>query len=179
LELERLKIPDVILIRPKVFGDARGFFLESWEKRKFAEAGITADFVQDNHSRSVRHTLRGLHYQIPPGAETKLVRCTRGSLFDVVVDLRPGSPAFTRHAAVVLSAENHRMMYVPAGCAHGFQTLEDDTEIHYQISEFYAPTLQRGVRWDDPLFAIPWPADHRTIIERDRSYPDFRPDVSS
>jgi dTDP-4-dehydrorhamnose 3,5-epimerase len=173
-------LPGVLVVEPERMEDARGFFARTWCAREFEGRGLDSRLAQCSVSFNKRKgTLRGLHYQIPPGAETKLVRCTRGSLFDVVVDLRPGSPAFTRHVAVVLSAENHRMMYVPAGCAHGFQTLEDDTEIHYQISEFYAPTLQRGVRWDDPLFAIPWPADHRTIIERDRSYPEFRPDSSS
>jgi dTDP-4-dehydrorhamnose 3,5-epimerase len=168
------------VLEPERAEDARGFFARTWCEREFRAHGLDTRIAQCSVSFNKRKgTLRGLHYQVPPGAEAKLVRCTRGALFDVVVDLRPGSPTFTRHFGVVLSAENHKMVYVPAGCAHGFQTLEDDTEIHYQISEFYAPDLQRGVRWDDPLFAIPWPPDSRTIIERDRTYPDFRPDAAS
>src|SRR5262249_23024934 len=120
-------------------------------------------------------TLRGLHYQIAPAAETKIVRCTRGALYDVIVDLRPDSPTFLGHVATVLSADNRRMLYVPVGFAHGFQTLEDDTEIFYQISEFWAPEQARGVRWNDPTFGIAWPEDQRTIIERDAHFPDFRP----
>ena len=120
-------------------------------------------------------TLRGMHFQAAPFPETKLVRCTRGAMHDVIIDLRPESPTYTRHVAVVLTADNHTMLYVPAGFAHGFQTLEDDTEVAYQISEFYSPDHARGVRWDDPAFGIRWPDDERTISDRDRAYPDFRP----
>jgi dTDP-4-dehydrorhamnose 3,5-epimerase len=116
-----------------------------------------------------------LHYQTDPFAETKIVRCTRGSIYDVMVDLRPDSPTLARHVAVVLTADNRKALYIPRGFAHGFQTLEDNTEVFYQISEFYSPEHSRGVRWDDPAFAIPWPDAHRTISERDRNYPDFTP----
>jgi len=118
-------------------------------------------------------TLRGMHYQVPPFAETKIVRCTRGSLFDVIVDLRPNSSTCMRHFAVVLTAENRKLLYVPTEFAHGFQTLEDNTEVFYQISEFYSPDHSRGFRWNDPSFGIIWPDDKPTIAERDRSYPDF------
>src|SRR4029450_4555283 len=118
-------------------------------------------------------TLRGMHYQIRPFAETKIVRGTGGALYDVIIDLRPDSPTFTRHFAAVLSADDRKMMYVPVGCAHGFQTLEEATEVLYQISEFYSADHARGVRWNDPAFAIRWPDDERTIVDRDRRYPDF------
>jgi dTDP-4-dehydrorhamnose 3,5-epimerase len=118
-----------------------------------------------------------MHYQVPPAAETKLVRCTRGALYDVIIDLRPDSSTFTRHFGVVLTADNRKMLYAPAGFAHGFQTLEDATEVFYQMSDFYAPAHARGVRWDDPRFGIAWPDGERTIADRDRNYPDFQPDA--
>jgi len=114
-----------------------------------------------------------MHFQAPPRQETKLIRCTQGSIFDAIIDLRPGSPTFKQHFGVVLSADNRKQLYVPEGFAHGFQTLEDDTEVLYQISEFYTPECARGVRWNDPAFGIEWPPDERIIIERDQSYPDF------
>jgi dTDP-4-dehydrorhamnose 3,5-epimerase len=118
-------------------------------------------------------TLRGMHYQSQPFAQAKLVRCTRGAIFDVAIDLRPESPTFKQWDAVELTAQNRRMFYIPEGCAHGFQTLEDDTEVFYQISNLYAPEYYRGVRWNDPAFAVAWPDDDRTMIARDRDYPDF------
>jgi dTDP-4-dehydrorhamnose 3,5-epimerase len=130
--------------------------------------------VQCNISFNKRKgTLRGMHYQDAPLEEAKLVRCTRGAIFDAIIDLRPNSATFKRHVSVVLSAENRRGLYVPEGFAHGFQTLEDNTEVFYQMSQFYAPECARGVRWNDPAFGIEWPADKRIIIERDQSYPDF------
>jgi dTDP-4-dehydrorhamnose 3,5-epimerase len=156
--------------------DARGLFARTWCEREFQTRGLETRIAQCSTSFNKRKgTLRGLHYQVPPAAETKIVRCTRGSLYDVIVDLRPDSPTFLTHIGVVLTADNRRMVYVPVGFAHGFQTLEDDTEIFYQISEFCAPEHARGVRWDDPIFGISWPADRRTIIERDLRYPDFWP----
>jgi len=149
------------VIEPEPVEDARGLF-----------AWIAQCSTSFNKRKG---TLRGMHYQVPPAAETKIVRCTRGSLYDVVIDLRPESPTFTRHFAIVLTADNRKMVYVPVGFAHGFQTLEDGTEAFYQISEFYLPEQSRGVRWDDPTFGISWPDDERTIVERDRSYPDFEP----
>ena len=165
-----------VVIDPEPQEDARGLFARTWCRRELAARGLETGMAQCSTSFNKRKgTLRGLHYQAPPAAETKIVRCTRGSLYDVIVDLRPSSPSFLGHVGIVLTADNRRMVYVPSGCAHGFQTLEDDTEIFYQISEFWAPEHARGVRWDDPRFAIAWPDDQRTIIERDRTYPDFRP----
>jgi dTDP-4-dehydrorhamnose 3,5-epimerase len=154
--------------------DARGLFARTWCQRELAARGLDTRIAQCSTSfNKTRGTLRGMHFQAAPLGETKLVRCTRGSMFDVIVDLRPDSPTFTRWFGTVLSADNRKTMYVPAGFAHGFQTLEDDTDVFYQISEFYSPDHSRGVRWDDPAFGIVWPADERTIVERDRGYPDF------
>ena len=169
-------LPGAFIIDPEPAEDARGLFARTWCRREFEARGLETRMAQCSTSFNKRKgTLRGMHYQEPPAAETKVVRCTRGSLHDVIIDLRPDSPAFTRHFAVVLTADNRKMLYVPAGFAHGFQTLQDATEVFYQISEFYSPEHAIGVRWDDPVFGIPWPDDERTIVERDRSYPDFRP----
>ena len=162
------------VIEPEPAADTRGLFARTWCQREFEVRGLEARIAQCSTSFNKRKgTLRGMHYQVPPFAETKLVRCTRGSMYDVILDLRPGSPTFRRHFGVVLTADDRKAMYIPTGFAHGFQTLEDDTEVLYQISEFYSPEHSRGVRWDDPAFQIPWPPDDRTISERDRSYPDF------
>ncbi|MGH6689263.1 MAG: dTDP-4-dehydrorhamnose 3,5-epimerase [Gammaproteobacteria bacterium] len=165
------------VIDPEPQEDARGLFARTWCWRELQARGLETRTAQCSTSFNRRKgTLRGLHYQRPPAAETKIVRCTRGALYDVIIDLRPESPTFLEHVAVVLTADNRRMLYVPTGFAHGFQTLEDDTEVFYQISEFSAPEHARGVRWNDPLFGISWPiVDRRTIIERDQRYPDFRP----
>jgi dTDP-4-dehydrorhamnose 3,5-epimerase len=168
-------LPGAFVIEPELLEDERGFFARTWCERELAARGLVPRIAQCSTSfNKKKGTLRGLHYQAPPFEETKIVRCIRGSMYDVVVDLRAESPTFTRHFAVVLTAENRKMLYVPAGFAHGFQTLEDSTEVLYQISEFYSSAHARGVRWDDPAFGIPWPADDRTIVDRDRSYPDFR-----
>ncbi|HKW94439.1 MAG TPA: dTDP-4-dehydrorhamnose 3,5-epimerase [Methylomirabilota bacterium] len=167
-------IPGVWIIEPERLADERGFFARSWCEREWASRGLNPRIVQCNISFNKRRgTLRGMHYQAPPFEEAKLVRCIRGAIHDVVIDLRPESTTFKRHAAVRLDAESRRMLYVPEGVAHGFQTLEDETEIFYQMSEFYAPDHARGVRWDDPAFGIQWPPDDRTISARDRTYPDF------
>jgi dTDP-4-dehydrorhamnose 3,5-epimerase len=169
-------LPGAFVIEPELLEDARGFFARTWCGRELEARGLVTRIAQCSTSfNKKKGTLRGMHYQAAPFAETKIVRCTRGSLYDVIIDLRPGSTTFTRHFAVVLTAENRKMLYVPAGFAHGFQTLEDDTEVLYQISEFYSSAHARGVRWDDPVFDIRWPSDERTIVERDRTYPDFRP----
>ena len=149
-------IPDVVLIEPKVFGDARGFFLESWNARSFAAAGLDAPFVQDNHSRSAQGVLRGLHYQLnqPQG---KLVRVTAGEVFDVAVDLRRGSPSFGRWVGARLSADNKHMLWVPPGFAHGFYVISEAAEFLYKCTDFYAPEHERSLRWDDPQLAIDWP----------------------
>ncbi|HEX4388190.1 MAG TPA: dTDP-4-dehydrorhamnose 3,5-epimerase [Steroidobacteraceae bacterium] len=150
------EIPDVVLIRPEVFGDPRGYFLESWQERKFAAAGITATFVQDNHSHSTRHTLRGLHYQLrhPQG---KLVRVVAGSVYDVAVDIRRHSPHFGRWVGITLSAQNHEMLWVPAGFAHGFLVLSDSADFLYRCTDYYAPEDERAIHWSDPELAVPWP----------------------
>ena len=154
--------------------DERGFFARSFCRREFEAQGLVPDLVQCNISFNRRRgTLRGLHYQAAPHEEPKLVRCTLGRVHDVIVDLRPESETFKKHLAVTLSSENRTMLYVPAGLAHGFLTLEDDSEVFYQMAQFYHPASARGVRWDDPAFGIEWPAEPTVISERDRSYPDF------
>jgi dTDP-4-dehydrorhamnose 3,5-epimerase len=165
-----------LVIEPERLEDDRGWFARTWCQREFAARGLETRIAQCSISVNKRKgTLRGLHYQALPLAETKLVRCTRGALHDVILDLRQESPTYLQHFAVVLTPENHKSLYVSAGFAHGFQTLADDTEVFYQISEFYSPEHARGVRWNDPAFGIIWPEDDRTISERDRTYPDFVP----
>jgi dTDP-4-dehydrorhamnose 3,5-epimerase len=149
-------IPDVILIRPKVFGDPRGFFFESWEQRKFAAAGLDVRFVQDNHSRSAQHTLRGLHYQVQQ-TQGKLVRVVTGSVFDVAVDIRRSSPTFGRWVGVVLSEDNHHMLWVPPGFAHGFLVLSESADFVYRCTDFWAPTHERALLWNDPDLKVAWP----------------------
>jgi dTDP-4-dehydrorhamnose 3,5-epimerase len=156
LEIERLAIPDVLLLRPKVFGDHRGFFLESWNRKSFAEAGLDVDFVQDNHSRSTRHTLRGLHYQVEH-AQGKLVRVTLGAVFDVAVDLRRSSPTFGRWVGMELSEANNQMLWVPPGFAHGFLVLSESADFQYKCTDYYAPAHERTLLWNDPALGIEWP----------------------
>jgi dTDP-4-dehydrorhamnose 3,5-epimerase len=156
MQFEPTRIPDVVLIRPRVFGDERGFFLESWEERKFAAAGIDARFVQDNHSRSARHTLRGLHFQIQQ-TQGKLVRVVSGSVFDVAVDIRRSSSTFGQWVGVELSADNHEMLWVPPGFAHGFLVLSEYADFLYRCTDFYAPVHERAIRWDDPDLDVRWP----------------------
>ena len=160
-------IPDVLVVEPRVFGDDRGFFFESWNRRALAQAGLDVDFVQDNHSRSARGVLRGLHYQIrhPQG---KLVRVVAGEVFDVAVDLRRGSPTFGRHVAVTLSAENKRMLWVPPGFAHGFLVLSEDAEFLYKTTDYWYPAHERTLLWSDPALAIDWPlAGPPTLAAKD------------
>lgn len=167
-------LPEVKIVTPPRIGDARGFFSEVWNQREFAAAGIGADFVQDNHIRNPRRgTLRGLHYQLPPSAQGKLVRVTRGAIFDVAVDIRRGSPTFGCYAAAVLSAENWSQLWVPVGFAHGYCTLEDDSEVQYKVTDFYSPPHERGICWNDPALGIDWPisADSVIVSDRDRALP--------
>lgn len=167
-------IPGVFTIEVTPHRDERGSFARTWCQNEFEEHGLNPRMVQCSISFNQRTgTLRGMHFQVSPHAEAKLVRCTRGSVYDVVLDLRPGSPSYKQWIAVTLSAENRNMMYVPEGCAHGFITLEDGTEVFYQMSEFYDPPSARGVRWNDPAFGIQWPIETAVISERDASYPDF------
>ena len=158
MQVTATSIPDVLMIEPRVFGDARGFFFESWNARAFAAAGIGAAFVQDNHSRSRRGVLRGLHYQIehPQG---KLVRVTEGEVFDVAVDLRRSSATFGRHVAITLSAENRRMLFIPPGFAHGFLVVSDSAEFLYKTTDYWYPEHERTLLWNDAALGIGWPAD--------------------
>jgi dTDP-4-dehydrorhamnose 3,5-epimerase len=157
MRVEPTAIPDVLLVEPKVFGDARGFFFESWNRRAFAAAGIDAEFVQDNHSRSHRGVLRGLHYQVEH-AQGKLVRVVEGEVFDVAVDLRRSSPTFGRHVAMLLSADNRRMLYIPPGFAHGFLVVSDAAEFLYKTTDYWYPEHERTLLWSDAALAIDWPA---------------------
>jgi dTDP-4-dehydrorhamnose 3,5-epimerase len=154
--------------------DDRGFFARSWCQEEFQNHGLNSKVAQCSVSFNTRKgTLRGIHYQAAPYPETKVIRCTQGAIYDLVVDLRPQSPTFKQWVGVILTAANRQMLYVPEGCGHGFLTLENETEVFYQISEFYRPELSRGVRWDDPTFKIIWPAQVEMISERDRMYPNF------
>ena len=172
--VEPLDIPDVKLLIPAKHGDHRGFFSEVYNRRSLADAGVHIDFVQDNHSSSAdKGTMRGLHFQIPPYAQHKLVRVVRGAAFDVAVDLRRGSPNFGQHIGVVLSAESWSQILVPVGFAHGIMTLVPDTEIVYKVSDYYAPDHDCGIRWNDPALAIEWPiAEDEVILSaKDRIQP--------
>ena len=167
-------LPGVLLVDVERRTDERGFFARTWCRREFAERGLVADFAQASLSYSAHAgTLRGLHFQRPPHQETKLVRCTTGAIWDVVVDVRPSSPTFRRWQGFELDAESRRSLYVPKGFAHGFQTLTDDCEVSYQISTFHAPEAAAGHRYDDPAFAISWPRPVTVISARDRAWPDF------
>jgi dTDP-4-dehydrorhamnose 3,5-epimerase len=156
-------IPDVLVIEPKVFGDSRGFFLESWNQRVFSAAGIRAGFVQDNHSRSARNVLRGLHYQLQQ-AQGKLVRVIAGEIYDVAVDIRRNSPTFGHWVGVALSTENRRMMWVPPGFAHGFLVVSDAAEVLYKATDYYAPEHERAIAWNDPDLAITWPLAGEPVV---------------
>ncbi len=166
-------LPGVLIIEPTVYGDNRGFFYESYHYQRYAEHGIPTEFVQDNHSRSVRGVVRGLHYQIPPG-QAKLVRAAVGSVWDVAVDIRWGSPTFGQWVGVELSAENYRQLYIPAGFAHGFCVTSDVAEFLYKVSGYYNAELERGIAWDDPDLSIPWPVECPNLSERDKHHPRLR-----
>jgi dTDP-4-dehydrorhamnose 3,5-epimerase len=171
------KLPGAFVIELERLEDERGFFARSFCEREFAAHGLARAFVQCNVSYNRRRgTLRGMHYQAAPHREAKLVRCTAGAIFDAIVDLRPGSPSHLAWTAVELSAESRRMLYVPEGFGHGFQTLSDDAEVFYQMSHYHVPEAGRGFRWNDPRFAIPWPLEVTAISERDRALPCFDPE---
>lgn len=174
MDIERLAIPEVLIIKPRRFGDHRGFFSETWNRAAFREAGIDLDFVQDNHSLSAeRGTLRGLHFQTPPHAQDKLVRVVRGAILDVAVDIRAGSPTYGRWVAAEISAEAWNQILVPKGFAHGFCTLTPDTEVIYKVTDVYAPDCDKGLAWDDPALGIDWPvtADAVVLSDKDRRHP--------
>jgi dTDP-4-dehydrorhamnose 3,5-epimerase len=174
--VESLAIPDVKLITPERFYDERGFFSETYNKERIAALGIDAEFVQDNHSfSSERGVVRGLHYQVNPHAQGKLVRVARGAVFDVALDIRRGSPTYGRHVSTMLSAENWTQIWIPAGFAHGFCTLEPNTQVLYRSTAYYVPECSQGIKWDDPALGIAWPVDGRDAIlsEADRNAPRF------
>ena len=173
VEIRPLDLEGLVELRPPRFRDERGFFSEVWSQDALAEAGIDIRFVQDNHSCSARGVLRGLHLQLPPAAQDKLVRVTRGAIFDVAVDIRPGSSTFGRWAGVTLSAEEWNQLLVPKGFAHGFVALEDGTEVIYKVSAPYAPALERSIRFDDPAIGIEWPLEPDALIlsDKDRAAP--------
>lgn len=177
MKVERLAIPDVILLAPPRFADARGFFSETWNAVRCAEAGIAGPFVQDNHSFSrTTGTVRGLHCQIAPSVQGKLVRCVRGAIWDVAVDLRHGSPTYGQHVAAELSAENWYQLWIPGGFLHGFCTLVPDTEVIYKVTADYDRAAERGVVWDDPDLALPWPVASESVVlsDKDRVLPRLR-----
>ena len=167
------ELPGVLVIEPRVFSDARGFFFESFHAERYAQAGMPATFVQDNHSGSTKGTIRGLHYQLrrPQG---KLLRVVRGAVFDVAADIRRGSPTFGRWTGVELSAQNKRQIFIPAGLAHGFCVTSDVAEIEYKCTDFYVPEDQHGVLWSDPLLGIPWPVRDPVLSDQDRRFPPLR-----
>lgn len=174
-EFIKQNIEDVILIKPKVFCDNRGFFMESYKKSEFIANGIDVDFVQDNHSKSSAHVLRGLHYQANPHAQAKLVRCLKGKIYDVAVDIRPNSETFGQYVKVELSEENKQMLYIPEGFAHGFVVLSEVAEIHYKTNREYAPESDRGVLWNDKDININWEIDFEPILsEKDKNQPEFK-----
>lgn len=172
MKVTETKLPGVYLIESDVFGDARGWFMESWSKRKFEEGGLYVDFLQDNHSYSAeKGTLRGLHYQLNPMAQAKLLRATRGTIFDVAVDIRKGSPNYAKWVGYELSAENKRQLFIPRGFAHGFITLTDDVEVQYKADNYYAPDCDGNIRWDDPEIGIQWPIEPTILSDKDEKAP--------
>lgn len=167
-------LQDAYIIEIQPIEDERGFFARAWCQQEFVTQGLNPHLVQCNVAYNHRQgTLRGMHFQNAPHAEVKLVRCTMGALYDVIIDLRPVSPTYKQHFGVELTAQNHKMFYVPEGFAHGYITLTDNTEVFYQVTQFYAPAAAGGVRWNDPAFGITWPTAVQVISERDANYPDF------
>lgn len=171
---KKLEIPDVVLIEPRVFRDERGFFLETYKRSEFAAQGIGFDFVQGNHSRSKKGVVRGLHYQLVPKAQGKLVRVSRGAVWDVAVDIRKGSPWFGRWVGALLSADNNRMLWVPPGFAHGFAAVEDDSDVIYLATDEYSPEHDSGMIWNDSEIAIEWPLENPIVSEKDARLPGLR-----
>ena len=168
------ELKGAFLIEPERKEDQRGFFARTWCQQEFEDHGLNSKLVQCSVSfNNKKGTLRGMHLQVAPFEETKLVRCTKGEIFDVIIDLRPESQTFKKYFSVLLNEENRMMLYIPPGFAHGFQTMADNTEVFYQMSQLYSPEHARGVRWNDPVFGIQWPEDKRIIIDRDLNYSDF------
>jgi dTDP-4-dehydrorhamnose 3,5-epimerase len=172
---EETKLKDAFIIDIERIGDERGFFARAYCEKEFEKHGIPTGIVQANISyNKFKHTLRGLHYQAAPFGEAKLVRCTKGSIFDVIIDMRENSETFKQWISVELNENSHRMLYVPEGFAHGFMTLEDHTEVTYHVSEFYTPAAEKGIRWNDPEFQLKWPENIEVISEKDKNWPDFK-----
>ena len=172
MHIVKTNIEDVLIIEPEVFGDHRGWFTETYSKGKFKEFGIDIDFIQDNHSFSAQKgTLRGLHFQLNPKAQTKLVRCTKGKILDVAVDLREGSPTYKKWVAVELTEENKKQLLIPKGFAHGFLTLTDDVEVQYKVDEYYSPENDRSIRYDDPEIGVDWGIEAPILSEKDLNAP--------
>ncbi|MED4281716.1 dTDP-4-dehydrorhamnose 3,5-epimerase [Priestia megaterium] len=172
MNLIKTKFEDAVLIEPKVFGDHRGFFTESYNKETFQQNGIDMDFIQDNHSLSQQPgTLRGMHYQLNDKAQTKLVRVTRGAIYDVIVDIRKGSPTYGEWQGFILSADNKRQLLVPKGFAHGFCTIVENTEVQYKVDELYSPEHDRGIAWNDPALNIDWPFNNPVLSDKDTKHP--------
>jgi dTDP-4-dehydrorhamnose 3,5-epimerase len=174
LKFTETQLKGAYIIEPELIRDERGFFARSWCQKEFTERGLNPNLVQCNISFNLKKgTLRGMHYQAKPYEEAKLVRCTMGAIYDVIVDIRPGSSTFKQWVAVELTAENRKMLYIPEGMAHGFQTLVDNTEVFYQMSEFYHSESSTGLRWDNPVFEIEWPIEVKIISDKDSSYKDL------
>ena len=174
-EFERLAIPGVILIKPKVFVDERGFFMETYKKEDFEEkAGIKGEFIQDNHSKSEYGVLRGLHFQREPYAQAKIVRCIRGEIYDVAVDLRKDEPTFGNYVGVNLSEDKRYQLYIPGGCAHGFLVLSEVAEVIYKVDNVYAPDHEGGLIWNDPDVNVKWPNDNPILSEKDKRWPTLK-----
>lgn len=173
-EFKKLKIPEVILISPKIYSDNRGFFLESYKTSEFKENGIVECFVQDNHSSSSKSVLRGLHYQLPPFAQGKLVRCIKGEIFDVAVDIRRKSPYYGNWVGIKLNQDNNQMLYIPPGFAHGFYTLSDNTEVIYKVTVEYSKECDRGIIWCDKSINIQWPDDDVILSRKDKELPELK-----
>ena len=172
MKITKTKLDGVVIIEPDVFGDNRGFFMESWSKKKMEEAGLFYDFVQDNHSKStVKGTLRGIHFQKGDKAQAKLVRCVKGIVFDVAVDLRKNSPTFKQWVGVELNAENKKQLLIPRGFGHGFVTLTDDVEFLYKADNYYAPEADAGIRWNDPDIGVEWGVENPILSEKDKTNP--------
>ncbi|KLV32784.1 dTDP-4-dehydrorhamnose 3,5-epimerase [Priestia megaterium] len=172
MNIIKTKFEDAVLIEPKVFGDHRGFFTESYNKELFQQNGIDMDFIQDNHSLSQQPgTLRGMHYQLNDKAQTKLVRVTRGAIYDVIVDIRKGSPTYGEWQGFILSADNKRQLLVPKGFAHGFCTIVENTEVQYKVDELYSPEHDRGIAWNDPALNIDWPFNNPVLSDKDTKHP--------
>jgi dTDP-4-dehydrorhamnose 3,5-epimerase len=176
MNFTKTKLADVAIVEPTVYGDHRGWFMETYSDSRFKEIGLNLNFVQDNHSFSAaKGTLRGLHYQLNPKAQTKLVHCTKGSIYDVAVDIRKGSPTFGKWVGIELSEENKKQLLIPKGFAHAFMALTDEVEVQYKVDEFYAPECDRGIIWNDPSIGIEWPVDIKPILSaKDEKAPPLK-----